>query len=166
MFLDGTGDQLSGLQEKDNAGGGDHAEGDPLDGVEDAFVGIGLPDEGEEELNGAGGGEGKDESVARAMAVVELANEKYGEEGCRNRGVKGDGVEWDAAGRNGQSPGQSGGESGVTAFGEVAQREKDPREGGTGGPGVEGVEEREMTEAEIDRRCDDGEDHASGGERG
>src|SRR5882762_3308799 len=36
MCLDGMGDQLSGLQEKDQAGEGDHAEGDPLDGVEEA----------------------------------------------------------------------------------------------------------------------------------
>ena len=36
MFLDGMGDQLSGLEEKDEAGEGDHAEGDPLDGVEEA----------------------------------------------------------------------------------------------------------------------------------
>jgi hypothetical protein len=56
MFLDGMGDQLSGLQEKDKASGGDHDERDPLDGVEEAFVGIGLAEEGEEELSGAGGG--------------------------------------------------------------------------------------------------------------
>jgi hypothetical protein len=36
MCLDGMGDQLSGLQEKDEAAKGDHAEGDPLDGVEEA----------------------------------------------------------------------------------------------------------------------------------
>jgi hypothetical protein len=35
MFLDGMGDQLSGLQEEDEAGDEDQAEGDPLDGVED-----------------------------------------------------------------------------------------------------------------------------------
>ena len=35
MFLDGMGDQLSGLQEKDDASEGDHAEGDPLDWVEE-----------------------------------------------------------------------------------------------------------------------------------
>src|SRR6266481_1699171 len=42
MCLDGMGDQLSGLQEKDEAGEGDHAEGDPLDGVEETRVGVGL----------------------------------------------------------------------------------------------------------------------------
>src|SRR5437879_2420860 len=47
MCLDGMGDQLSGLQEKDEAGGGDHAEGDPLDGVEEARVGKGLTEEGQ-----------------------------------------------------------------------------------------------------------------------
>jgi hypothetical protein len=36
MCLDGMGDQLSGLREKDEAAKGDHAEGDPLDGVEEA----------------------------------------------------------------------------------------------------------------------------------
>jgi hypothetical protein len=35
MFLDGMGDQLSGLKEKDEAGEGDHAEGDPLDRIEE-----------------------------------------------------------------------------------------------------------------------------------
>src|ERR1700745_3985415 len=54
MFLDGMGDQLSGLQEKDKARGSDHAEGDPLDGVEEASVGIGLAEEGQKELRGAG----------------------------------------------------------------------------------------------------------------
>src|SRR6202041_1589104 len=34
MFLDGMGDQLSGL-ERDEAGGCDHAEGDPLYGIEE-----------------------------------------------------------------------------------------------------------------------------------
>ena len=73
MFLDGMGDQLSGLQEKDNAGGGDHAEGDPLDGVEEAGVRIGLTEEGQEELRGAGGGEGEYEGVAGMLAAGELA---------------------------------------------------------------------------------------------
>jgi hypothetical protein len=36
------GDQLSGLQEKDEASKGDHAESDPLDGIEEACVGVGL----------------------------------------------------------------------------------------------------------------------------
>ena len=39
MCLDGMGDQLSGSEEKDEAGEADHAEGDPLDGVEEASVG-------------------------------------------------------------------------------------------------------------------------------
>ena len=53
MFLDGMGDQLSRLQEKDKAGESDHAEGDPLDGIEEARVGEWLAEEGEEELRGA-----------------------------------------------------------------------------------------------------------------
>src|SRR5712672_1152775 len=35
MFLDGMGDQLLGLKEKNEVGEGDHAEGDPLDRVEE-----------------------------------------------------------------------------------------------------------------------------------
>src|ERR1700729_835634 len=42
MFLDGMGDQLSGLQEENDAGEGDHAEGYPLDGIEEVRVGEGL----------------------------------------------------------------------------------------------------------------------------
>jgi hypothetical protein len=38
MFLDGMGNQLSGLEE-DEAGDEDHAEGDPLDGIEDVEEG-------------------------------------------------------------------------------------------------------------------------------
>src|SRR6267154_1624414 len=52
MCLDGMGDQLSGLEEKDEAGEGDHAEGDPLDGVEEACVRVGRAKEGEQELRG------------------------------------------------------------------------------------------------------------------
>jgi hypothetical protein len=51
MFLDGMGDQLSRFEEGDEAGEGDHAEGDPLDGVEEIGVGEGLTEEGEEELD-------------------------------------------------------------------------------------------------------------------
>src|SRR5271155_6248124 len=54
MFLDGMGDQLSGLQEKDDAGQSDHAEGDPLDGVEERVlrrrVEVSLAEEGKEKL--------------------------------------------------------------------------------------------------------------------
>src|SRR5580693_5172094 len=50
IFLDGMGDQLSGLQKKDDASEGDHAEGDPLDRVEGTCVGIRLAKEGQEEL--------------------------------------------------------------------------------------------------------------------
>src|SRR5207302_4674336 len=64
MCLDGMGDQLSRLQEEDEASGGDHAEGDPLDGVEESGAGKGLAEEGQEELRGAGSGEGEGEGVA------------------------------------------------------------------------------------------------------
>jgi hypothetical protein len=56
MFLDGMGDQLSGL-ERDETGDANHTEGYPLDGVEDIAegnrVGIGLAQEGDEELSDA-----------------------------------------------------------------------------------------------------------------
>src|SRR5271170_273208 len=62
MFLDGMGDQLSGLQDEDDAGQSDHAEGDPLDGVEERVlrrrVEVRLAEEGKEKLRGAGGGQG------------------------------------------------------------------------------------------------------------
>src|SRR5271170_55050 len=62
MFLDGMGDQLSGLKDEDDAGQSDHAEGDPLDGVEERVlrrrVEVRLAEEGKEKLRGAGGGQG------------------------------------------------------------------------------------------------------------
>src|SRR6202023_3589092 len=64
MFLDGMGDQLSGLQENDEAGDSDHAEGDPLDGIEEARIWEGLADERQEELCGARSGEGEGKGVA------------------------------------------------------------------------------------------------------
>src|ERR1700728_2728926 len=57
MFLDGMGDQLSGLKKKDYASEGDHAESHPLDGVEEACFGVGLTQKSEEELSCAGGRE-------------------------------------------------------------------------------------------------------------
>src|SRR5437899_687500 len=69
MCLDGMRDQLSGLQEEDEAAGGDHAEGNPLDGVEESGAGEGLAEEGQEELRGAGGGEGEGEDVAGIVAA-------------------------------------------------------------------------------------------------
>src|SRR5580704_6984631 len=82
MCLDGMGDQLSGLEEKDQACTGDHAEGDPLDGVEEACVRVGLAEEGEEELRGAGGREGEGEGVAGMMSAGKLAEENK----CEERG--------------------------------------------------------------------------------
>src|SRR5271168_3566245 len=64
MFLDGMGDQLSGLQEEDEAREGDHAKGDPLDGVEEVRVGERLAEEGQEKLRSACGGESEGEGVA------------------------------------------------------------------------------------------------------
>src|ERR1700761_5192989 len=68
MFLDGTGDQLSGLKEKDYASEGDHAEGDPLDGVEEACFGVRLTQKGQQELSCAGGSEGDGEDISGVTA--------------------------------------------------------------------------------------------------
>jgi hypothetical protein len=99
MFLDGMGDQLSRLQEKDEAGGEDHTEGYPLDGVEEDTGGIGLAEEGEEKLRGARDGEGQGQSVAGIAAARELAEKENGEEGRDDAGVEGDGVKRDGVGR-------------------------------------------------------------------
>jgi hypothetical protein len=166
MFLDGMGDQLSGLQEKDQAGEGDHAQGDPLNGIEEVGVGEGLAQEGEEELGCAGGREGEGEGVARAMAARKLT-EKCKREKCgEDCGVESNGVEADGTGWDGYSPRKGSGEAGVGALGEVAEGEEGPDEGGAGGPGVEGVEERQVAGAEVDCCGEDGEKDAAGGEGG
>src|ERR1700722_8767626 len=141
MFLDGMRDQLSGLQE-DKAGGEDHAQRYPLDGVEEVaqedVEETGLTEKGEEELGSADGGEGEGEGVAGMVTVRELTEEDQGDERCRNGRVEGDGMEADggeerarkgrvggegmeAEGVGGDSaaPGEGGGEAGVAAFGEV-----------------------------------------------
>ncbi len=68
MFLEGMGGGLSELgvrgAKSDEAGGEDHGESSPLDGVEESFEGVlgggdGLAEEGDEELGDAGGGEGQ-----------------------------------------------------------------------------------------------------------
>ncbi len=68
MFLDGMGDQLSGL-ERDEAGGCDHAEGDPLDGIEEIAewdrIGERLTEEGEKVLGYSGGDQGGGEWCLR-----------------------------------------------------------------------------------------------------
>src|SRR5580704_10626473 len=166
MCLDGMGDQLSGLEEEDESGESDHAEGDPLDGVEEACVPVGLAKEGQEELCGACGGEGEGGGVARVVAVVELAEEDDGEKGCCDCGVEGYGVKAGGARWDCYGPGEGGGKAGVGAFGEMAEGEEGPDEGGAGGPSVESVEEREIAEAEVDRCRDDGEENAVGGEGG
>ena len=128
--------------------------------------GIGLAEEGEEELGCAGGGEGEGEGVAGVMAVRKLAEEDEGEErGCYG-GVESDRVERGAVGWDAETPGECCGEAGVAAFGEVSEGEERPGEGGARGPGVESVERREMAKAEVDRVCEDGEEDAGGGERG
>jgi len=154
MFLDGMGDQLSWLEEDDGAGESDHGQGDPLDGVEEGWGGlkvwVGLADEGEEELRGACGGEGEGEGIARVAAVAELAEEDDGQGGGGEGSIESHGVETDFAGWDGEAPGERGREASVCAFGKVAEGEEGPGEGGAGTPGVEGWEEREMPDAEID----------------
>ena len=72
-------------------------------------------------------------------------------------------MEAGAVGWDGHAPGECGGEAGVAAFGEVAESEEGPGEGRAGSPGVEGVEERKVAEAEVDCGRDDGQDEAGGG---
>jgi hypothetical protein len=169
MFLDGMGDQLSGLQEKDKAGCEDHAKRDPLDGVEEIaeqdVEETGLAEEGEEKLGGAAGGEGEGERVARVVAARELAEEGKSDESCRDGGVEGDGMEGRGVWRDSDAPGEGGGKAGVAAFGEVAEREEGPDERGAGSPGVQRGEKGEMAQAKVED-CDGcGEQKASGGER-
>jgi hypothetical protein len=161
-------DQLSGFQE-DEAGRENHAQGYPLDGVEEIaqedVEETGLTEEGEEKLGSAGGGESEGECIAGVMAVRELAEEDQGDERCGDGGVEGDGMEADGVRRDSDAPGEGGGEAGVAAFGEVAESEEGPGEGGTGRPGVQRGEQWEMAEAEIDERDDRGEEKAGGSER-
>ena len=82
------------------------------------------------------------------MAAGELAEEDYGEDDRCDCGVEGDGVKTKGVGWDCDAPGESGGEAGVAAFGEVAESEEGPDEGGAGAPGVEGVEDGEMAKAE------------------
>src|SRR3984885_14836876 len=69
MFLDGMGDQLSGLEEEDSTCQHDHSQCDPLDGVQEGWGGfevwVGLAEKSQEELRGACGGEGEGEGIAR-----------------------------------------------------------------------------------------------------
>jgi hypothetical protein len=168
MFLDGMGDQLSGLQE-DKAGREDHAQRYPLDGVKEIaqedVEEAGLAEEGEEKLGSAGGGESEGEGVAGVMAAGELPEEEDGKEGGCDGGVEGDGMERGAVGRDAKAPGEGGGEAGVAAFGEVAKGEEGPDQRGARRPGVQRGEQGEMAEAEIDDRGDRGEEKAGRSER-
>jgi hypothetical protein len=161
MFLDGMGDQLSGLQEEDKTGCEDHAKRDPLDGVEEIAQGeaeeTGLAKEGKEELGCASGGEGEGERVAGVVTARKLEEEHKGDESCRDGSVEGDGMEADGVWRDSDAPGEGGGKAGIAAFGEVAEREEAPDEGGAGGPGVQRGEKREMATAKLKNRNDCGE---------
>jgi hypothetical protein len=164
MFLDGMGDQLSGLQKEDQASGEDHAEGYPLDGVEeiseDNVEKTGLAEEGKEKLRGAGCGEGQDEGVSRVVAAGELVEKKKRNESGRDGGIEGDGMETDGVGGDSDAPGERGGKASVGAFGEVAEGQEDPEECRAGSPGVQRGEQGEMAAAEVENRDDCGEQHA------
>jgi hypothetical protein len=159
------GDQLSGLQEKDKACDENHAEGDPLDGVEKTQVGIGLAEEGKKKLNGACGGECQGDDVAGVAAATELAEEDCRQDGCGDCGVEWDGMERGAVGWDAHAPGEGGRKTGVSAFSEMTEGEDGPDEGRAWGPGVQSVEEREFAEAKISSGRDECEKDADGGER-
>ena len=72
------------------------------------------------------------------------------ENGSGARGVEGYGMERDVVGWDAEAPWEAGWEAGVAAFGEVSKGEEEPEERGAWGPGVEGIEQREMAKAEID----------------
>src|SRR5580658_4127537 len=116
MFLDGMGNQLSALQEKDKAGDGDHAEGYPLDWVENLCVGEGLAEEGEEKLYCACDCESQSKGIAGVLAARELAQEDEGEKCCHECCVQSYRVQWSSVGRNRNSPGKDRWEAGVAAF--------------------------------------------------
>jgi hypothetical protein len=164
MFLDGMGDQLSGLQAKDEASCDDHSQGYPLDGVEDPGVGEGLAEEGEEKLHSACCGEGEGQGVAGVLAARELAQEHECEKCCRECCIESYRVQWSTAGGDSHAPREGCGEASVTAFGEVSEGEEGPGESRAGGPGIEGVEEWKVLQAEIDRGGEDGEEDAGGAE--
>ena len=168
MFLDGMGDQLSGL-ERDEAGGCDHAEGDPLDGIEEVAewdgVGERLAEEGEEVLGYSGGDQGGGGGVSGLTVGGEVAEEAQGDEDRGDGGVEGYGLESQRGRRDGDSPAEIRREAGVAAFGEVSEREEGPDKGGAGGPSVEGAEGWEASEVEVEGGRDDGEEEACGGER-
>src|ERR1700733_2118755 len=100
--------RYSGLEKKDDACEGDHAEGDPLDRVEGARVGIGLAKEGQEELSSTSSGEGQGEGVAGVATVLELAKQDKGEDGGYDCGVDGDRMEADGVGWDGKAPREGG----------------------------------------------------------
>src|SRR5579871_404332 len=123
MFLDGMGDQLSGL-ERDETGGCDHAEGDPLDGIEEIAewdgVGERLPEESEEVLRYSGGNQGGGDGVSSMAVRGEVTEEAEGDEGRGDGGVEGYWVEFQRGRRDGNAPGETGGEARVAALGEMS----------------------------------------------
>jgi hypothetical protein len=109
MFLDGMGDQLSGL-ERDEAGGDDHAEGDPLDGIEQVAqwngVGVGLAKKSQEKLGYTGGGEGGGCGFTCAATGGEVAEKADRDEDSGYRCIERDRMQ--AGGRvrgDGKAPG-------------------------------------------------------------
>src|SRR5215469_7178192 len=170
MCLDGMSGGPLRLRDEDKAGGEDHAEGSPLDGVEDpgewSAEERGLTEEGEEELDDSGGGESQRDGAAGACAMSELLEEHEVEGNGESGGVERDGMEAGEAGGGWDGPGDRGDHAGVAAFGEMSDGEEGPDEGGAGCPGVERVEDGEATPTEVDRGDEDGEEDSEWRERG
>ena len=162
MFLDGMGNQLSRLYEKNQCGYSDHTEGDPLDGIEKTLGWIGLTEECQEELDCSCSCECESYCVAMISASRKLAKKEGGNERRCDSSIEGYGVERDWIRRDAHAPRKRGGEAGVAAFSEMSESEKGPGERGARRPRIECVEEGEIFEAEIDRRRDEGEDDAGG----
>jgi hypothetical protein len=166
MFLDGMGDQLSRLYEKNQCSYSDHTEGDPLDGIEKTLGWVGLTKECQEELDCSCSCKCESYGVAMVSAPRELAKKEDGKERRCNGGIKRYGVQRDWIRRDAHTPRKRGGKAGVTAFSEMSESEKGPGERGAGRPRVESVEEGKIFEAEIDHRRDESEDDAGSCERG
>ena len=85
------------MRDEDKTGGEDHAEGSPLDGVEElgewCAKECGLAEEGEQELDGADGCEGESGGDSGMCAVAKMAKEEQRERESERCGVEGDGVE-------------------------------------------------------------------------
>lgn len=93
--------------------------------------------------------------------------EKNEGKGCGGqRDVERDGVEWSAIGGDGKAPGKFSGKACIVSLREVAKGEEGPYESCAGAPGIEGVKQWELANAEVDDRDKDGKKDAGGSEGG